>query len=37
MIKVSVLYPAQEGATFNMNYYTDTHAPLVVRLLGSQP
>lgn len=34
-IKVSVLYPAGEGKTFDMQYYQNTHIPLVVELLGS--
>jgi uncharacterized protein (TIGR02118 family) len=34
MIKVSVLYPNSEAATFDMDYYCNTHMPLVKRLLG---
>ncbi len=34
MIKVSVLYPSGEGKTFDMEYYTNTHIPLVGGLLG---
>jgi len=34
MIKVSVLYPNQEGCTFDMTYYCNTHIPMVRRLLG---
>jgi uncharacterized protein (TIGR02118 family) len=34
MIKVSILYANGEGKTFDMNYYTTTHMPLVARLLG---
>lgn len=34
MIKVSILYPAGEGKTFDMNYYVTTHMPLVKELLG---
>ncbi len=34
-IKVSVLYPAGEGKTFDMEYYKNTHIPLAVELLGS--
>ncbi|HVA17697.1 MAG TPA: EthD family reductase [Candidatus Dormibacteraeota bacterium] len=34
MIKVSVLYPSQEGSTFDMAYYCNTHIPMVRRLLA---
>jgi uncharacterized protein (TIGR02118 family) len=29
MIVVSVMYPASAGAKFDMDYYRDTHIPLV--------
>ena len=29
MIKVTVLYPNEEGKKFDMDYYTGTHMPLV--------
>ncbi len=35
MIKVSVMYPNNEGSTFDMNYYCETHIPLVRRKLGA--
>ncbi len=35
MIKVSVLYPNQEGKTFDMDYYCNKHIPMVAELLGS--
>ena len=35
MIKVSVLYPAKEGATFNMDYYCKSHMPMVQNKLGA--
>jgi uncharacterized protein (TIGR02118 family) len=35
MIKVSVIYPNGEGKKFDMNYYTNTHLPMVGGLLGS--
>ncbi len=35
MIKVSVLYPNQEGKTFDMDYYCNTHVPMVAELLGN--
>ena len=31
MIRVSVLYPDTEGATFDHDYYRDTHVPLAVK------
>jgi uncharacterized protein (TIGR02118 family) len=34
MIKVSVIYPNGEGITFDMDYYCNTHVPMVSRLLG---
>jgi uncharacterized protein (TIGR02118 family) len=35
MVKVSVLYPNEEGKKFDMNYYLQTHMPLVQKLLGA--
>ncbi len=35
MVKVSVLYPNDEGKTFDMNYYCNDHIPMVRQLLGS--
>ncbi len=34
MIRVSVMYPNDEGVTFDIDYYCDTHFPLVAGLLG---
>jgi uncharacterized protein (TIGR02118 family) len=34
VIKVSVLYPNGDGATFDHDYYVDKHMPLVARLVG---
>ena len=34
MIKVSVLYPNDEGAKFDMAYYVDKHMGMVQRVLG---
>ena len=34
MIKVSVLYPNGPDVTFNIDYYCDTHVPMVAELLG---
>lgn len=35
MIKVSVFYPNQEGARFDMDYYRDRHMPLVQSRIGT--
>lgn len=34
MIKVSVLYPNGDGSTFDMDYYLNSHIPMVLRSLG---
>jgi len=34
MVKVSVLYPNDDGKKFDMGYYLDTHMPLVQKLLA---
>jgi uncharacterized protein (TIGR02118 family) len=34
MIRLSVLYPTTEGATFDHDYYRDTHVPLAVKAWG---
>lgn len=34
MIKVSVLYPNDEGSTFDMTYYADKHVTMIQKLLG---
>ena len=35
MIKVSVLYPAGEGTTFDIDYYCTKHMPMVREKLGA--
>lgn len=35
MITVTVLYPNDAGAKFDMRYYLENHIPMVKRLLGS--
>lgn len=35
MITVNVLYKNTDALKFNMNYYLDTHIPLISKLLGS--
>ena len=34
MIRLSVLYPTTEGATFDHDYYRDEHVPLAVKTWG---
>lgn len=34
MIKVSVLYPNEEGKTFDMEYYCNNHMPMVKEKMG---
>jgi len=35
MVKVSALYPNEDGKTFDMSYYCDNHLPMVKQLLGT--
>ena len=35
MIKVSVFYPDQEGRKFDIDYYCNSHIPMVRRKLGA--
>jgi uncharacterized protein (TIGR02118 family) len=35
MIRVSVIYPHQQGAHFDWAYYTSMHVPMVARKLGA--
>ncbi|MBQ0757189.1 MAG: EthD family reductase [Amphritea sp.] len=34
MIKVSVMYPNSSDVKFDIDYYCDTHMPMVAELLG---
>lgn len=34
MIKVTILYPNGDGKTFDMDYYSNKHMPMVANLLG---
>lgn len=34
MIKVSVFYPAREGSRFDLDYYLNTHMPMVIEKLA---
>lgn len=35
MFCVSVAYPGKDGGTFDFEYYTRKHVPLVARLMGA--
>ena len=35
MIKISILYPNNKGARFDMRYYVDTHMPMAIELLST--
>lgn len=35
MIKVTVLYPSDKGSRFDIDYYCNSHMPMVQRKLGS--
>ena len=34
MIRLSVFYPTTDGATFDHDYYRDTHVPLALKAWG---
>ena len=34
MVKVTILYPNGEGKTFDLDYYSNKHMPMVANLLG---
>lgn len=34
MVKVTIMYPNGEGNTFDMDYYSNKHMPMVASLLG---
>ncbi len=34
LVKVAILYPSGDGKTFDMDYYTDKHMPMVADLFG---
>lgn len=36
MIRLSVLYPKTEGATFDHDYYRDSHVPLALATWGME-
>jgi uncharacterized protein (TIGR02118 family) len=35
MVKISILYPDGPGATFDMNYYVETHMPMSIGYLSA--
>ena len=35
MIKVTIMYPNEEGKTFDMDYYKNSHMPMLAELFGS--
>jgi len=37
MIKISILYPNNQGSQFDVSYYVETHMPLSVNLLSAHP
>ena len=37
MIKISILYPNKPGSRFDVGYYTGTHMPRSIELLGAHP
>lgn len=37
MVKISILYPNNEGARFDLRYYIDKHMPVSIGLLSAHP
>ena len=37
MTKISIMYPNNKNARFDMRYYVDTHMPLSIELLSVHP
>jgi len=37
MVKISILYPNKQGSRFDFHYYTETHMPRSIELLGAHP
>lgn len=37
MIRISILYPNNRGARFDVSYYVETHMPMSIKLLSAHP
>ncbi len=37
MVKISILYPLNQGSRFDFNYYVERHMPRSIQLLSSHP
>jgi len=37
VIKISILYPNNKGARFDLRYYIDKHMPMSIELLSAHP
>jgi len=37
MVKVSILYPNNNGSRFDVSYYLETHIPMAMKLLSAHP
>jgi uncharacterized protein (TIGR02118 family) len=37
MIKISILYPSNEGSRFDLRYYIETHMPMSIERLSAHP
>lgn len=37
MIRISILYPNNEGSRFDIAYYIETHMPMSIKLLSAHP
>ncbi|MFZ3084772.1 EthD family reductase [Rhodoferax ferrireducens] len=35
MVKISILYPNSKGSRFDLSYYSQTHMPMAIDLLGT--
>ena len=37
MVKISIMYPHADAASFDMEYYLNTHMPMSISRLGAHP